>query len=312
MLKYTIRKSVSGVSLILVISTLTFVLMYLGGGDIARRILGPQATAEQVQAKSESLGLDRPLILQYFDWLASALGGDLGRSWFTGETVSAGIGARLTVTLTIVIGACLVSAVLAFVFGTVAATRGGIIDRVLQVFSVLGWALPGFLVALAFVVVFAINLGWFNATGWVPLEKSFGGWIASITLPIAALSVGCISSVAQQVRGSVSDGLEADYVRTLRSRGLSERKVIAQVLRNSAGPAIAVLGIQFIGLVGGAVVIEQVFALPGLGQLGVMATTNGDIPMVLGMVLVVAVVVVIVNLLIDLAQAWLNPKVRLS
>jgi peptide/nickel transport system permease protein len=134
-----------------------------------------------------------------------------------------------------------------------------------------------------------------------------------VTLPIAALAIGAIAAVAQQVRGSVVDAMSRDYVRTLRSRGLSSNSVIYKhVLRNAGGPALAVLAVQFIGLLGGAVIVEQVFALPGMGQLTVSATTQGDIPVVMGVVIAFAVIVLIVNLLIDLAQAALNPKVRLS
>ena len=217
------------------------------------------------------------------------------------------------VTLSIVIGATLVSAILSVVLGVLAARRGGWIDGIVQFLSLIGFAIPGFLIALGLVLVFAIELHWFKATGFVPLTTSFTGWIASVTLPIVALSLGAIATVAQQVRGSVIDAMSRDYVRTLRSRGLSSTSVVYKhVLRNAGGPALAVLAVQFIGLLGGAVIVEQVFAIPGMGQLTVKATTQGDIPAVMGLVIVFAIIVVIVNLLIDLAQAALNPKVRLS
>jgi peptide/nickel transport system permease protein len=299
--------------LIAVISFLAFVLLYMGGGDIARRILGENATAETVAKKTEQLGLGRPLMVQYGDWVTSALTGNLGRSWFSGELVSVSVTNRLAVTLSIVIGATLVSAVLAVVLGVLAARRGGWVDGSVQVLSLIGFAIPGFLIALGLVLVFAINLGWFKATGYIPISTSFAGWLSSVTLPIIALSIGAIATVAQQVRGSVIDAMSRDYVRTLRSRGLSTNSVVYRhVLRNAGGPALAVLAVQFIGLLGGAVIVEQVFAIPGMGQLTVRATTLGDIPVVMGVVIAFAIIVVIVNLLIDLAQAALNPKVRLS
>lgn len=313
MLTFILRRIASGVVLVAVISFLAYVLLYAAGGDIARRILGETATAETVAKKTEELGLNRPLLVQYGDWLTSALTGNLGRSWFSGELVSVSVSGRVGVTLSIVIGATLVSAILSIVLGVLAARRGGWIDSVVQFISLIGFAIPGFLIALGLVLVFAIELHWFKATGFVPLTTSFGGWVTSVTLPIVALSLGAIATVAQQVRGSVIDAMSRDYVRTLRSRGLSANSVVYKhVLRNAGGPALAVLAVQFIGLLGGAVIVEQVFAIPGMGQLTVKATTQGDIPAVMGLVIVFAIIVVIVNLLIDLAQAALNPKVRLS
>ncbi|MFK4834649.1 ABC transporter permease [Microbacterium sp. ZW T2_14] len=313
MLAFILRRLLSGVILIAVISFLAFVLLYAAGGDIPRRILGENATAETVAKKAEQLGLDRPLLTQYFDWLTSAFTGDLGRSWFTGELVTTSVTNRVVVTLSIVIGATVVSAIISVVVGVLAARRGGAIDGTVQVFSLIGFAIPGFLIALFLVLVFAINLGWFKATGYVPLATSVSGWLSSVTLPIIALSIGAIATVTQQVRGSVIDAMSRDYVRTLRSRGLSTNSVVYRhVLRNAGGPALAVLAVQFIGLLGGAVIVEQVFAIPGMGQLTVRATTLGDIPVVMALVIVFAIIVIVVNLLIDLAQAALNPKVRLS
>lgn len=313
MLAFLVRRILSGVVLVFVVSIVAFTLLYVGSGDIARRLLGQTATAETVAKKASELGLDRPLVVQYGDWLIHAVTGDLGRSWFTGQYVSVSLGTRLPVTLSIVIGAVLISAILSVLLGVLAARRGGWIDGLVQFISVVGFAIPGFLIALGLVLVFAINLHWFKATGYTPITTSFSGWLASVTLPIVALSLGAIASVSQQVRGSVIDAMGRDYVRTLRSRGLKTNRVVFRhVLRNAGGPALAVLAVQFVGMLGGAVIIEQIFALPGIGQLTVQATTQGDIPVVMGMVVATAIIVVIVNLLIDIAQAALNPKVRLA
>jgi peptide/nickel transport system permease protein len=313
MLSYVIRRLAAGLVLVVAVSTLAFTLLYAGGGDIARRILGENAAVETVAKKAAELGLDRPVFVQYVDWITSALGGDLGRSWFNGQLVAVSLSSRVAVTLSIVVGATVLSAVIAVALGVVAARRGGVVDAVTQFISIVGFAVPGFLIALALVIVFAINLGWFKATGYVPFAVSPAGWVASVTLPVVALSVGAIATVAQQVRGSVVDALSRDYVRTLRSRGLSMNRVVFKhVLRNAGGPALSVLAVQFIGLIGGAVIVEQIFALPGLGQLTVQATSLGDVPVVMGVVITVAIIAVIVNLLIDLAQAALNPKVRLA
>ncbi|MBI4943471.1 MAG: ABC transporter permease [Actinobacteria bacterium] len=310
---FLLRRLLSGVVLVFTISLLAFTLLYANSENIARRILGQNATAELVDRKTEELGLNRSLPQQYIEWLTNALQGEFGKSWFTGEQVTTGVTSRFGVTLSIVLGATIVAAVVGTLLGVVAATRGGRTDSTVQVFSVLGFAIPGFLVALALVLLFSIRLGWFKATGYIPITTSFTGWLTSVTLPITALALATIAVVAQQVRGSVVDGLGRDYVRTLRSRGLSERRVITKhVLRNAGGPALAVLAVQFIGLLGGAVIVEQIFAIPGLGQLAVSATVKADIPMVMGLVVATAVLVVIVNLVIDIAQASLNPKVRLS
>jgi peptide/nickel transport system permease protein len=312
-LRFILRRVTSGVVLVVVISIVAYALLYLGGGDIARRILGVTATQEAVAQKANDLGLDQPLWSQYFTWLGNAVTGDLGRSWFTGQPVTQAITTRLAVTLSIVLGATILSAVVAVVIGVWAAVRRGWVDRTVQVVSVLGFAIPGFLIALALVIVFAINLNWFKPTGYVQFTDSPGGWVSAVTLPIIALAIGSIAGIAAQVRGSVIDALRQDYVRTLRSRGIpSNRVVFKHVLRNAGGPALAVLALQFIGLLGGAVIVEQIFAIPGLGQVAVTATTQGDIPLVMGLVLVTAIIVVIVNLLIDLLQGFLNPKVRLA
>jgi peptide/nickel transport system permease protein len=312
-LRFVLRRLTSGVVLIVVLATVTFLLLYLSGGNIARRILGEQATPQAVAAEKAQLGLNRSLLAQYGDWASHAIHGDLGASWFTGQPVAQAITSRLTVTLSIVIGATIVTAIVSVVLGVIAATRRGWADRLVQVLSVLGFAIPGFVLALGLVTIFAINLGWFNPTGYVKFTDSPSGWLSSITLPVIALSIGSIAGVAAQVRSSVIDGLRQDYVRTLRSRGLSERRVVYKhVLRNAAGPALSVLALQFVGLLGGAVIVETIFAIPGLGQVAVGATGQGDIPLVMGLVLATAIIVVIVNLVVDLLQGWLNPKVRIS
>ncbi|WP_020075849.1 ABC transporter permease [Cryocola sp. 340MFSha3.1] len=313
MLAFITRRILSGVVLVVAISVIAFLLLYAGGGDIARRLLGEDASAQTVAQKSHELGLDRPLFVQFGSWVSGVLHGDFGTSWFTSQPVSDAIVSRLAVTLSLVFGATILIAIVSVVLGVLAATRGGWIDGVVQVISVIGTAIPAFLIALGLVVVFAINLHRFAPTGYVQFADSPQGWISSITLPVIALSLGGIAGVTQQIRGSMLDSLRQDYVRTLKSRGLSTRSVVLKhVLRNAAGPALAVLGVHFVGLLGGAVIIEQIFAIPGVGQVAVTATSQGDIPLVMGLVIATAILVVLLNLVVDLAQGWLNPKVRLS
>lgn len=313
MVGFIVRRLASGVVLLAAISVLGFNLLYLGGGDIARKILGESADQATVAAKAHELGLDQPLYVQFGAWVGHALGGDFGSSWFNGQPVTDAITSRLAVTLSLVTGAIVLIAVVSVVLGVLAATRRGWIDRLAQLLAVVGHAIPGFLFAVGLVLVFALTLHWFDPTGYVPFTDSPIDWGKTVTLPVIALALGGIANVTQQIRGSVIDALRNDYVRTLRSRGLpASRVVLKHVLRNAAGPALAVLGVHFVGLLGGAVIVEQVFAIPGLGQVAVQATTQGDIPLVMGLLIATGIIVIVFNLLVDLAQGWLNPKVRLS
>lgn len=313
MLRFLARRVASGLAMLVVISTVAYLLIYLAGADIARNLLGQNASEEAVAARAAQLGLDRPLLERFADWVSGAVRGDLGTSWFSGAPVTDLVTSRLGVTLSLVVLSTLLVAVIATVVGVWAAVRRGWVDRVLQVVSLVGAAIPNYLIALFLVTILAIQLQWFEPTGYVRPEVSLSGWAMSITLPVVALIISAIAGVAQQVRGSMIDGLRQDYVRTLRSRGLPEWRVVyLHVLRNAAGPALSVLALLFVGLLGGAVVIEQVFAIPGLGSLSVSTTTQGDVPVIMGVVVVVAIIVLIVNLAIDLLQGWLNPKVRVS
>ncbi len=313
MLTFLLRRVLAGVGLIFAVATITFLLMSLTGGSPARNILGEGATEEQVAAKAAELGLDQPLFVRYIDWLSGAIRGDFGTSWFTNEPVMSSLANKFPVTLSIVVGAILVTAILSTILGVTAAVRRGAVDRFVQVFAVLGFALPNFWVALVLVTVFAVNLRIFPATGFTPFATDPAKWFLGLVLPVTALVVGTVASTTQQVRGATIDVLRQDYVRTLRSRGISSTSLLFRhVLRNAAPPALTVLSLQFIGLLGGAIIIEKVFALPGIGSLAVNATTQGDLPQILGLVVVMVVLVVIVNLLIDLATGWLNPKARIS
>lgn len=311
--KYIGRRLLAGAVLLLGISTFTFILLYLGGGDIARNLLGETASQETVDRKAEELGLNRPLMVQYVDWLSSALTGDFGRSWFSGQPVIDAIISRAAVTLSLVIGAVAIVAVIAVILGVLAATQRGWIDRLVQVLSLIGLGIPGFLVAVAFVLIFAIHLGWFEPTGYTPISRSLSGWLATVTLPILALSLRGVANITQQIRGAVIDVLRHDYLRTLRSRGLPERRILLKhVLRNAAGPGLSMLEVYFVGLLGSAAVVEKVFAIPGLGEAAVEAAIQGDIPIVLGLVVATGTLVIFFNLIVDLLQGWLNPKVRVS
>ena len=195
MLAFTVRRLVHGVLLLFVIVTLAYLLLYAAAGNVGRTILGPTATQATVALKNKQLGLNSPLIARYFSWLGHALTGNFGSSWFTNQPVNTAIVTRLQVTLTLVLGAVIVSAVVSAGLGVWAALRGGWVDRVIQVFSVLGFAIPGFLIALFLVRIFALGLHWFKPTGYVPLTYYFGGWIRTVTLPVIALSIGLVAGI---------------------------------------------------------------------------------------------------------------------
>ena len=313
MTKFILQRLLAGILTIASLCIVTFFLLNLSAGDAARNIVGQNAPQELVDRKTQQLGLERPLTVQFLEWAGEAVQGDLGRSWFTGQSVTEALSTRLPVTLTLTIGAVLLSAVVAVCLGVASARKRGPLDRFIQIGSVTLAAVPGFLIALVLVFVFALTLRWFPATGYTRPDASIIGWLSTITLPVIALSIAATAGVAQQIRGSMIDASRLDYVRTLRARGLPERRVMfAHVLRNAAAPALSVLGLQFIVLFGGAVVVEQVFSLPGLGQTAITATAQGDIPIVMGLVIITAIVVFLVNLAIDLLQGWLNPKMRQS
>lgn len=313
-MQFVVRKVLGTLVLVWLIVTLTFLLTSLiDPRNVASSLLGPDAAPEQVQQTIARLGLDQPLWVRYADWMFGAARGDLGTSWFSSAGVAETIAIRFPVTLSILICTIVLSVVLGLIFGVSAAVRGGVPDRILQFLSVLGFAVPNIVIAIALIYLFALQLHWFPATGYTPIAKSPGGWILGLVLPTAALSAAVAANLAQQIRGSMVDQLRAGYVRTLRSRGLSATSIIyGHALRNALPAGLHALGVQVIYLAGGAVLIERIFALPGMGSLITDATARGDIPVVLGTVAFFVVLVVIINLLIDLAAAALNPKVRTS
>lgn len=313
MIFFAVRRLAAGAVLLAVISALTYALLFFSGQSIARNILGDMATEEQVALKETELGLDKPLPVRFVIWAGSALTGDLGDSWFSAQKVADAIFSRLPVTLALVFVSIVLVAVIATLMGMAAATRRGWIDRVVQVGAVVGDALPGFVFAIVLVAVFAMQLRLFPAISTITPGSTVDAWVATLALPVIAIVVNYVTSSAQQIRSAVITQLERDYVRTLRSRGIGEGEILFKhVLRSAAPAGLTVIGLQFVGLLGGVVIIERVFAVPGIGALAVDATTSGDIPIVMGVVVYTVIVVVVVNLLIDLANGWLNPKVRVA
>ena len=313
MLTFIGKRLASGVVALVVVACLTFILLFTTSGNIARNIMGDQASTESVATKAHELGLDRPLFARLGEWLWNAAHLQFGKSYFSEQPVFSAIGSRLPLTLTMVFVAILLIALVATLLGVTAAVKRGLADRIVQVMAVLGASVPGFIIGLVLVLVFAINLRWFPAVSRIGPTSKPGVWVASLTLPVIALVLNGIASSTQQIRSAFIKQLELDYVRTLRSRGIPEREILFRhVLRAAAPAGLTVLSLQFIGLLGGVVIIETLFALPGLGRLAVDATTQSDLPLVMGVVIYSVAIVVVVNLLVDIANGWLNPKVRVS
>lgn len=311
MFRFIAKRLGSGAVLLLVISTLTYFLLFFSSSSVARNLLGDTATPEQIVAKTHELGLDRPILTRYLEWLGNAVHGDLGTSWFTSQPILEALATRIPVTLTIVLFAIGTAAILATVLGMSAAVKGGFIDRAVQFLAIAGFAVPNFVVAIIVVTLFAINLALLPATGWVPIADDPTQWARSLVLPVSALVINTVASAAQQIRSAFKDVLSRDWVRTLRSRGIKNSEILFKhVLRSAAPAGLTVLSLQFVGMLGGSVIIESIFALPGIGHLIVDSTTQGDTPVVMGVVVFTVVVVIVVNLAVDLLNGWLNPKVR--
>jgi peptide/nickel transport system permease protein len=307
------RRLLVAIPMLFVVATLAFLLISLIPGDPAVSILGPDATAAQIAALRHSLGLDQPLLAQYGHWLLGALSGNLGESTQTGQPVVQLIAERLPVTISITLLGVAVTFVIGIALGLLSSLGGPWAGRITQVVSVLGLSIPSFWLGVLLVLLFSVTLNLLPATGYVPFGQSPSGWATSLVLPVFTVALAAIASVARQTRAAVNETLSKDYVRTLLATGTPRGTIVMKhALRNASIPVVSSLGFQFITIFGGAFIIEQVFALQGLGQLTVSAVTNHDIPLIQGVVLVSAILVIVVNLVVDVLYAWLNPRVRRS
>jgi peptide/nickel transport system permease protein len=305
------RRLLLTVPLLFLVSVLTFVLVSITPGDAATEILGANAPPEAYDRLRHSLGLDLPLHEQYWRWLRHALGGDLGTSLFTGERVTEAIDARLPVTLSLIVVSLLVQTVLGVGLGMLSATRGGAVGRAVDAFFLVGFALPAFWVGTILISLFAVRLHWLPAVGYVPLADSPRDWARSLVMPVIALSLHSIAALVKQTREAMLDALGSEYVRMARASGIAPWSILFQhAFKNAAIRVVTILGLLTIGLLGGTVIVESVFALPGVGSLAVTASIQHDLPLVQGIVVYFTVIVVVVNLTVDLAYTWLNPRVR--
>ncbi len=302
---------ITAIPLILLVSFIMFLLESLVPGKPAQTILGQNATPQNVAALDRQLGLNKPLLAGYWTWLDGVLHGHLGTSVISGENVGSLLNGRLAVTLSLVVLSVVVSGIVGVALGLISARRGGWIGRTLDVLSLAGLALPSFWVGTVLVALFAVKLQIFPASGYLAFAQSPWGWIEHLILPVAALSLLGVASVAKQSRDAILTALEADYIAMLRGNGMSEREILLKhVLRNAAMPIITVLGVVAIGTLGGTVFVESVFVLPGLGSQATQSTVDHDLPVILGIGLYFTVIVVIINLLVDLTYGMLNPRAK--
>ena len=300
------------VTVLFLASVITFLLGAMSDSNPAAAALGETATQDDIDRLNHQFGLDRPLVVQYFSWVGNALTGDLGRSWFTTIPVTDSIRTALPVDLSIAALALVLALVIGGGAGIGAAlSNGGLLDRGVTLVCSLLSTLPPFVMGMALIVVFAVKLQWLPAGGYVPINVDPVEWLRFAILPSFALSLDVAASIARQLRTSLIGELRENYAVGAQMRGFGRRRVLfGHVLRNAAGPTLAVIGLAIPLIIGGAVVTEKLFGLPGIAQLALQAAERGDVPVVLGTLLVTAVIVVAASLVINLLQTLLNPVAR--
>jgi peptide/nickel transport system permease protein len=306
-----LRRLILSIPLLFVVTVLTFVVTGLTPGSVAATILGTNATPAKIAALNQQLGLNQPTLVQYWHWLEHAVHGNLGTSVLTGESVTSILGNALPVTLSLIVGAVLVAVVVGIPLGVLSAQRAKSGGQVVDALSLVGYAVPNFFLGLIFGYLFSNVLNWFPAAGFTPLTQSFTGWLTSIVLPVATIGIPGAALLARQTRQSMLDVLGRDYIRSLRARGLPERSIIYKhALRNALGNVVTLRGIYVVGLLLATTLVENVFAMQGIGTVAVSATSQHDLPVLEGAALYFTIVVVIAFVLVDLTRAWLNPKLR--
>jgi peptide/nickel transport system permease protein len=306
-----LRRALAALPTLVGVLVVVFLVVHLIPGDPVRALLGDQATAEQIARTRQDLGLDQPLVVQFLDYLARLLQGDLGVSIASRQPVAEQIAARLPSTATLAVAGVLMSVVIGVPLGVLSATlRGRFADFVTLVISSFGVAAPPFWIGILLSTAFAIHLGWLPAIGGGEPGDT-GSILRALVLPATALGLSGMALVARMTRSSMLDVLSEDYVRTARAKGLGERAVVYKhALRNAAIPIVTVIGLNFGHLLGGTIVMETVFARPGIGKLLLDAILGRDYPVVQGVTLVIAVSFVLVNLLTDLTYPFFDPRLK--
>ncbi len=317
MLGYLTRRVLATIPVMAIVALFVFSLLYIAPGDPAAIIAGDQATPADVERIRAGLGLDRPFLIRFGEWLWQVLRGDLGVSIFTNLPVTRLIQQRLEPTVSLMVLTLILSIIVAVPMGVLAAwNQGTWIDRVIMVLAVFGFSVPVFVVGYLLAYVFALDgfglgLDWFPVQGYTPLARGFGPWLSNLVLPSVALGGVYIALIARITRATMLEVLSQDYIRTAKAKGVGSRTVLfLHALKNAAVPIVTVIGIGVALLIGGAVVTESVFAIPGLGRLVVDAILRRDYPVIQGVVLLFSFVYVLVNLGVDLLYTVFDPRIR--
>lgn len=311
-LQQILSRAALAVPILLVVTLFSFVMLF-GVGDPAAAIAGENATQEQIDAIRTDLGLDRPIMVQYGDWLAGTLSGDLGESLRQrGDTVGSLIGDYAPATIQIVVGAMVLAVLVSLTMGVLVGLRpGGWLDRVLRGVAMLGIAVPNFLLGLVLMLVFAVWLQALPAGSYRPWSELGAGALQYLVLPVLALAVALICQQMRTFRASLLKEYETDYVRTARMKGLTETEIFFKhVLRNASAPLVTVIGLEVGVLVTGSILVESVFAIPGIGSLMITSVHTQDFAVAQALVLIAAIAVIVANLLADVVALWLNPTAR--
>jgi peptide/nickel transport system permease protein len=312
---YIARRLLTMVPLVLLISLGVFSLSFVVPGDTARTLAGGMhATPEQVHKVTQQLGLDKPVLEQFWRWLTHALHGNLGTSLYDKSSVSNAIVHRFPITLSMALGALFVILLLGVPAGIAAGTHpGGVIDRLVTLGTSTAIAIPDFWLSIVLVIVFAVKVHLLPSIGYVSLTTSPFQWARHLLMAWVAMGIGGAAPVARQLRGSMIDVLDQDYIRTASAKGLPRRSIVFKhALKNAAIAPVTILGIQFAYLLGGTVIIEGIFSIPGLGNYFQSALLIKDLPVIQGVILVIALTFILLNLAVDVLYAYINPKVRLG
>lgn len=314
MLVYLFKRLLSTIPVLFVVSLVIFFIIHITPGDPAATILGIEATPEQIEQLNEEMGFNRPVYEQYISWVGGIFQGDLGDSIFMKQPVTEAIVEHIGPTLSLAIIAQVIAIILAIPFGVIAAyKRGSLTDTTLMSVSLLGLAVPSFLLALILMLIFGVKLQWLPIAGYEPLSNGFFEHIRYLILP--AISLGTIQAalITRMTRSSMLDVLTVNYIKTARAKGARERSVLLKhAFRNAFLPILTVIGQSFGTLVTGAVVVETIFNIPGMGQLIINSITRRDFTVIQGVVLIVTVLYVVINLVIDLLYGIVDPRVRLD
>jgi peptide/nickel transport system permease protein len=312
MVSYILRRILSTLPVMGIVALFVFSLLYIAPGDPAAVIAGDQASPADVERIRQGLGLDRPFLIQFGSWLWHILHGDLGTSIFTNLPVSAMIAQRIEPTFSLMAITLVLTILVAVPLGVVAAWKAGSwVDRTIMAFAVFAFSLPVFVVGYVLAYVFALQFEWLPVQGYTPLKAGLWPWLQNLILPALALGTVYIALIARITRASMLEVLQQDYVRTARAKGLGQRNILfVHALKNAAVPIVTVIGIGVALLIGGAVVTESVFAIPGLGRLTIDAILRRDYPVIQGIVLLFSFLYVLVNLMVDVTYTLVDPRIR--